>query len=48
MLTHWSQFNMLTDIRGHEALLHHLPQELCEGRDGRPGISVPDIPLWSL
>ena len=25
MLTHWSQFvpNMSTDIRGHEALLHH-------------------------
>ena len=26
MLTHWSQFvpNMSTDLRGHEALRHHL------------------------
>ena len=48
MLTHWSQLvpNVLTDIRGHEALLHHhlhthhRVQEVCESRGGRPGLSV--------
>ena len=44
MLRHWSQFvpNMSTDIRGHEAPLHHRSvvrgQELCESRGGRPGL----------
>ena len=38
MLRHWSQFvpNMSTDIRGHEALLHHQEREE-EARTDIPG-----------
>ena len=40
---------MSTDIRGHEALHHHLSwatraQELCESRGGCPGLPVPNNP----
>ena len=36
---------MSTDIRGHEALLHHQFRRLCESRGGRPGLTaVPNRP----
>ena len=44
MLRHWSQFvlNMSTDIRGHEALLHHH----CQPPPGQSGSSLSAQSRW--